>query len=103
MNRMGRQKQYIEAVRPVLYEKCKAQEDYPLELYDELSDVMYTDITKKQISKIAKAVLKNENLGEFVIEGETVYDEGYDWEIFHPDEDSLAEVVIELFYDRVEE
>lgn len=101
-NRISRQQEYLEAAKPVLMSRCKESEKYILDFYDALGDYMYTNITKKQISKIAKAVLKNKDLGQFAFEGEVTFDEETGFDEFYVDEDNLAEVVRELFYDPVE-
>ncbi|MDO4200329.1 MAG: LCP family protein [Clostridia bacterium] len=98
-NRIKRQKAYMSAAKDIIMEKCKEDETFVLDLYDSLGDYMYTNIRKNQISKIAKAVLKNEDLGEFEIEGENEYNEETEYVEFYPDEDHLAETVIRLFYE----
>lgn len=55
---------------------------------------------EKDCSKIAKAILKNESLGKFTIDGTTSLDYlGFDE--FYPDQDSLADVVLQLFYEKL--
>jgi anionic cell wall polymer biosynthesis LytR-Cps2A-Psr (LCP) family protein len=100
-NRMHRQKVYLEALQPLLMEKAES-EKFVLNLYDALQDYMVTTLTGKDCSKMAKAVLKNESLGTLQIEGENSIDE-YGFVQFIPDQDSLADVVIQLFYERLDE
>lgn len=100
--RMARQKAYMDALVPILEVKTQEDESFPLKLFEGLQDYMVTNLTGKDCSKIAKAVLKNESLGTFEIEGESSLDYwGYDQ--FVVDQDSLADVVIELFYERLDE
>ena len=61
---------------------------------------MVTNLTGKDCSKLAKAMLKNRSLGELQIEGAVSLDElGY--RQFIPDQDSLMQTVILLFYDKI--
>lgn len=99
-SRMKRQRIYLNALKPILMNKCKQNESYAIELYDELSDYMVTNMTKKDISRITKAILKNEDLGELQIDGTNEIDD-MGFNAFTPDKDSLADVVIQLFYDKV--
>lgn len=100
--RMRRQKAYLDALLPVLEQKTRQNESFPLEVFEGLQDYMVTDLTGKDCSKIAKAVMKNESLGTLQIQGESSLDYlGYDQ--FIPDQDSLADVVIQLFYERLDE
>ncbi len=100
--RMRRQKAYMNALLPILEEKTSENESFPLNLFEALGDYMVTDLSGKDCSKIAKAAMKNEFLGTFEIEGEASLDDwGFDQ--FIVDEDSLADVVIDLFYERLDE
>lgn len=101
-NRMKRQSVYMNEVERIFREKCTADEEFVLELCDALQDYMVTNFKRKDFSKLAKAILKNESLGELEIKGESSVDYlGYNQ--FIPDKDSLEEIVIQLFYDKVEE
>lgn len=100
--RMRRQKAYLDALLPVFEQKTGQNESFPLEVFDGLQDYMVTNLTGKDCSKIAKAVMKNESLGTLQIQGESSLDYlGYDQ--FIPDQDSVADVVIQLFYERLDE
>lgn len=99
-NRMKRQQQYLDSLRPILEEKAAADEGFVLDLYDALGDYMVTSLTGKDCSKLAKAMLSNEYLGEFQIEGTSAVGR-LDYKEFTVDEDSLRDVVIDLFYERL--
>lgn len=45
-----------------------------MDAYSALGEYMVTDLSKKDCSKIAKAILKNESLGKFTIDGTTSLD-----------------------------
>lgn len=100
--RMRRQKAYLDGLQPIFEQKMEQNESFPLDVFDGLQDYMVTNLTGKDCSKIAKAVLKNESLGTLQIEGETSIDY-YGYDQFIPDQDSVADVVIKLFYERLDE
>jgi anionic cell wall polymer biosynthesis LytR-Cps2A-Psr (LCP) family protein len=99
-NRMKRQKTFLDEVQKIFKEKASQDESFAIEAYDALQDYMVTNLTKKDFSKLAKAMVKDESLGELEIQGESSIDyHGYNQ--FIPDADSLEEVVIQLFYDKI--
>ena len=100
-NRMKRQRQYLEAIKPLLMEKCRQDNEYPLTMYDELADYMVTDMSRNDFIKVAASLLDARETEPAQIEGTSAIG---DWGFneFTPDEDSLAETVVDLFYDRVE-
>jgi anionic cell wall polymer biosynthesis LytR-Cps2A-Psr (LCP) family protein len=97
---MKRQKTFLDEVQKIFKEKASQDESFAIEAYDALQDYMVTNLTKKDFSKLAKAMVKDESLGELEIQGESSIDyHGYNQ--FVPDADSLEEVVIQLFYDKI--
>lgn len=100
MGRMRRQQQFLDAAQPILYDKIMNDEKFFRGLYDALEDYMVTSLTGKDISKLAKAFRSNEFFEPPEIEGEVIHDEfGYSQII--ADEDSVAEDVLQLFYEKV--
>lgn len=98
--RMRRQHEFLQNLEPIMREKASQDDGFVLELYDALQDYMVTTLSGKDCSKLAKAMLSNESLGELQIEGESSLD-SYGYNQFIADDDSLADAVIELFYERV--
>lgn len=99
-NRMKRQSTYMDETEKIYRQKFSEDETFVLDVYDSLQEYMVTNLTKKDCSKLAKAMMKNESLGKLQISGENSIDYlGYNQ--FVPDKDSLEEVVIQLFYDKV--
>ncbi|MDY6047438.1 MAG: LCP family protein [Anaerobutyricum sp.] len=100
--RMRRQTQFLSALKPILMEKCQADSSFALEIYDSLIPYMVTDQSRNDFIKLTAALIESEEQERLHIEGtNAVGDTGFNE--FTVDEDSLADVVIQLFYDKVEE
>lgn len=95
--RMRRQSVYLAAAKPQLAQKCKENAGYPAQIYEGLGDYMVTNITSQKFSKIAMLALKEKDDGELQIKGTSQVGD-LDLIEFEPDEDSLKEVILELFY-----
>lgn len=100
--RMRRQQEYLAGLSPLLMEKCRADKEYPLEIYDGLADYMVTDMSRNDFIKAAAALLDAEEQEPAKIEGTNAIG-AWDFNEFTPDKDKLADTVIQLFYDKVEE
>lgn len=98
-NRMSRQSNYEEAFKPAFRSKCAENSKFPLEVYHAMEDYMTTNISAKKFCRLA-ILMSDENQDEKVaISGTYGLDED-DWQTFTPDEDSLQEVILELFYQK---
>lgn len=100
-NRMKRQSQFMAAFKPMLLEKCKADNAYALDVYDALEPYMVTDLSRNDFINISGFLMESEEKTAPVIEGTNAIGE-MEFNEFTVDEDSLADAVIELFYNRVE-
>lgn len=100
--RMRRQSQYLEALKPILMEKCQEDSSFALEIYDSLEEYMVTNQSRNDFIKLMAAILDSEEQERLQIEGTNATGK-MDFNEFTVDEDSLADVVIQLFYDKVEE
>lgn len=98
--RMRRQDQYLAAAQPIFQQKLMEDETFFRGLYDALGDYMVTSLSGKDISKLAKAFRSNEFFEPPKIEGESSHDE-FGFVELYPDEESLGEAVLELFYEKV--
>lgn len=98
-NRMSRQSNYEEAFKPAFRSKCAENSKFPLEVYHAMEDYMTTNISAKKFCRLA-ILMSDENQNEKVaISGTYGLDED-DWQTFTPDEDSLQEAILELFYQK---
>ena len=102
-SRMARQKQYISAMFAKILEKTKEDATFPVKLLDVLSDYTVTNLDSSRISYLATTCVNYEFDTEniYTLAGETVEnEEGY--EEFYVDEDSLKDLIFELFYEKIE-
>ena len=98
-NRMSRQSNYEEAFKPAFRSKCAENSKFPLEVYHAMEDYMTTNISAKKFCRLA-ILMSDENQDEKVaISGTYGLDED-EWQTFTPDEDSLQEAILELFYQK---
>ena len=102
-SRMARQKQYISAMFAKILDKTKEDATFPVKLLDVLSDYTVTNLDSSRISYLATTCLNYEFDTEniYTLSGETVEnEEGY--EEFYVDEESLKDLIFELFYEKIE-
>lgn len=101
--RLARQQQYLSAFAAKLKEATKNDITVPVKLYQELSEYMVTDVTVDEVAYLAGQLLDYSFGGDnvYTMEGETVQGETY--EEFYPDADALKELMLELFYEEVEQ
>ena len=99
INRMKRQKQYLNA----LFEKLKlcaaTNTELFLDISIEISDYYVSNCSNSKCETLFNKISEYESLGINTIEGESKKGETY--MEFYPDEEKLKELVLELFYDKV--
>lgn len=101
--RLERQKQYLAAYASAAREAMKKDITLPMTLYRTLSRYMVTDITLDEAGYLAVQAA-GYHFGEesmYTLEGERAMGEQY--EEFHVDETALYELVLEVFYEKVED
>lgn len=107
IQRMERHNQYMKALFAKVNEKFKEKPNFVNELYEELEDRAITDAKGRDISRIMNKMMGGENRGIFQIEGETRLGQrlgdGIDHVEFYPDEDSVKEVMTELYHLKKED
>lgn len=100
--RMRRQTQYLSELKPILLEKCQEDSAFALEIYDSLEEYMVTDQSRNDFIKMVASLLDFEEQDRLQIDGTNAMGEtGFNE--FTIDEDSLSDVVMQLFYDKIEE
>ncbi len=97
--RLQRQKQYLTEYAAAVMEALKEDITLPVSLYGTLSRYMVTDISVDEVGYLATQAA-GYSLGEiYTLEGETVMGERF--EEFHPDEEALYRLILEVFYEEV--
>mgnify|MGYP000035940205 CR=1 FL=1 len=99
-NRMKRQTAYLKALEPKLREKCQSDSNFPLEMYDEMQPYMVTNLSRNDFIKLAADILDKEEKDILEIKG-TSAEGDHGFNEFTADKDSLADVVIEAFYNKI--
>lgn len=102
--RLDRQKQYLSAFEKQLISKTKENITFPVTLFNTITPYMVTDIDVSQVSYLATQALGYSFDSDHIysIDGTTkLADTGY--EEFTYDEDSLKDLVVNVFYKEVSE
>lgn len=94
--RMVRQQQYINALYDKIISKIEADEKFIIKLVDTMDDYVVYDSSNQKMQNLAEKFNKYEFLGIREIEGESKL--GEEFIEFYPDEASILNTVIELFY-----
>ena len=101
-NRMKRQAEYLNALKPILIKKCQEDQSFALEIYDALEPYMVTSLSRNTFIKLAANMMEYEEQDTLNIAGTNAIGRN-EFNEFTVDEDSLADVVIDLFYERLQE
>ncbi len=101
--RLARQKQYLGAFMEAAKQAAKKDITVVMDLYQAISMQMVTDITVDEVANLAPIVVdyKFDENSFYMLEGENVM--GDMFEEFYVDEDALYEMILEIFYEKVEE
>ena len=97
--RMERQKQYLNALYDKLESRITEDDEFSLSLVEKMSEHIVYDLSEQKIQKLAEKFAEYEFLGIKTFEGESTVNEGF--VEFHPDEDSIWEIVLDLFYEPI--
>lgn len=100
--RLDRQKQYLKALVGTAVGAAKKDITVVTDLYQAVMPQMVTDISLDEVAYLAPEMV-NYQFGEdsfYTMTGETVMGEKF--EEFYPDEDALCEMILEIFYEKVE-
>lgn len=101
--RLERQKQYLTVYAATAIEAMKKDITLPVTLYDTLNRYMVTDISIDEVSYLAVQMLGYHFDGAniYSLEGETV--RGEKFEEFYADETALYELILDVFYEEMED
>ncbi|MBD5523907.1 MAG: LCP family protein [Lachnospiraceae bacterium] len=100
--RLVRQQQYLTKLVNVAKQKVREDVSVALSLYQAISPQMVTDVSAYEAAYLA-SVLSNYKFDQnsfYMMQGETV--RGEEFEEFYPDEDALYEMILDVFYEKVE-
>ena len=101
LRRMERQRQYLEALQNQLSEQWEEDSGFVLEALLQVNDYLVSDCTVNELSDLAES-LNTYEVGEIrTTQGEAVL--GEEFMEFYVDEEALQELVLEIFYEPVEE
>lgn len=101
--RLARQKQYLSAYVQAAKSAAKKDITVALDLYQAVVPQMVTDISADEVAYLAP-ILVDYSFDEnsfYMMQGETVM--GDEFEEFYPDEDALYEMILNIFYEPVEQ
>lgn len=94
--RMARQQQYIDALYNKINSRIEADEEFLVKFVDTMDDYVVYDSSDQKMLKFAEKFDDYEFLGTKEIEGESKL--GEEFIEFYPEEDSIWEIAMDLFY-----
>lgn len=94
--RMKRQQQYLNALYAKIISRIEADNEFVLKLVNTMDEYVVYDSSDKKMQKFAEKFRDYEFLGIREIDGESKL--GEEFVEFYPDEESIWELVIDLFY-----
>ncbi len=100
VSRMERQKQYLEGFAHSLNASSALNDMFYVDLWEDISEFTQTDCSATVLNKLASEYGDYRFGGFVTLEGENILGEKY-YE-FYPDQGALDQVILDLFYTRVE-
>ena len=101
LSRMNRQREYLNALYRQLSAKLKTEDGFAARLASKLSDYTVSDLTTTELSNMADRMKDYPFTAIYTIRGEAVV--GEEFMEFYTDEADLQDLVIRLFFRRMEE
>ena len=101
INRMARQRQYFDGLATQVHKKVAEDLNAVAQLYQELTPYMVTDMGSGTMTKLAQTCNNYTNGGIVTIEGESKV--GEEFMEFYADDNSVKQVILDLFYTQVQE
>lgn len=101
--RLQRQKQYLAEMMNQVKSRTAKDLLLPVKMYNELSSYMTTNVTADEVAYLSSIALNYhfDQSSIYSLQGETV--QGEVFEEFYVNEDALYEMIIDIFYEPVEE
>ena len=98
LERMKRQRQYVEALSKAATARLESDSEFALHVADKLGAYVEYDSTEYRLQEFAKRFDRYDFLGVRTIEGTAAT--GKEYIEFYPDTEALQQLVMELFYDK---
>lgn len=101
--RLKRQQQFLEEFIKKIKAQTAADLTFPVKLYRAVTEYMVTDVTADEVAYLASTVsgYRFDKDQLYTLQGETV--QGEQFEEFYVDEEALYEMILDIFYEPVEE
>ena len=100
-SRMRRQETFLTALKQNYMEKTKADEEFPIRVYQDMEPYMVTSLSMGDISRLAKSFMTSTDQGKMEIKG-TVGEDEYGLATFEPKQESLDQIATTLLYEKAE-
>ena len=95
VNRMKRQRQYMQGFLQKVKDRIQEEPDFINTLYDAMQDVSMNTVTGKQLSWVTEAVASYEHSGTLTLDGDyeigATLDDGLEHQEFYPSSSSIRE------------
>lgn len=102
-SRMSRQKQYLTALIGKAVAAVKSDMTLPVTLYQTVADYMVTDVSVNEVSYLASQAVGYSIPGDFIKSISGTSEKGEAYMEFTVDEAALYELILDVFYDKVDD
>ena len=100
LHRMERQDQYMTAFREAFLQKTKEDDAFALSTLLDVNEYLVSDCSVQQLSRLINDVSTFELVSSVTLEGEAKMGEKFIE--FYPDPDALQQLIVDVFYTRLE-
>ncbi len=101
LERMERQKQFLTAFEQAFNIKTAVNSNFALDAMGLIEDYFFTNASAQTLQNLQTVYNEYENLGNFTLDGEAVLGEKFIE--YYPDENTLKELALKIFYEKGEE
>lgn len=99
LSRMARQREYINGMYLQLSEKLKDDDGFAARVASRMADFMVSDLTSNDLANLVERIKEYRFTTIYSMDGEAFQGEKYIE--FYPDEEALAQLVVQLFFEPV--